>query len=106
MITPNLLTVAQFSEKHKAFPIGGMRYRIFNEHENGLAESGAIIRVGRKVLIDEAKFFEWVLSNRLKIAGTSFQRPAKCQTSPIKRTLSQLQKNNLTSDNNQVDEHE
>lgn len=27
---------------------------------NGLAEAGAIIRVGRKVLIDEARFFDWI----------------------------------------------
>ncbi len=27
---------------------------------NGLLEAGAIIRVGRKVLIDEARFFAWV----------------------------------------------
>ena len=27
---------------------------------NGLIESGAIIRIGRRVLIDEAKFFDWV----------------------------------------------
>lgn len=27
---------------------------------NGLLEAGAIIRVGRKVLIDEARFFDWI----------------------------------------------
>ena len=63
MDTPNFLTVAQFSQKHKAFPVGGLRFRIFNEHQNGLAESGAIIRIGRKVLIHEAKFFECILSD-------------------------------------------
>ena len=62
MDTPNLLTVAQFSQKHPAFPIGGLRYRIFNEHQNGLAKCGAIIRNGRKVLIDEAKFFSWLIN--------------------------------------------
>jgi hypothetical protein len=63
MNTPNLLTVAQFSQKHSAFPIGGLRFRIFNEHKNGLAKSGAVIRNGRRVLIDEAKFFEWILNS-------------------------------------------
>jgi len=62
METPTLLTVNQFTQKHPAFPIGGLRYRIFNEKENGLADSGAIIRYGRKVLIDETKFFDWVVS--------------------------------------------
>ena len=27
---------------------------------NGLAEAGAIVRVGRRVLIDEAAFFRWI----------------------------------------------
>ena len=54
------LTVQQFTAKHTAFNTGGLRSLIFNEHSNGLAQSGAIVRIGRKVLIDEAKFFEWV----------------------------------------------
>ena len=54
------LTVQQFTAKHTAFNKGGLRSLIFNEHSNGLAKSGAIIRIGRKVLIDEAKFFDWV----------------------------------------------
>ena len=61
MDTPTLLTVTQFAQKHPAFPIGGLRFRIFNEHQNGLAKSGAIIRNGRRVLIDEAKFMQWVV---------------------------------------------
>lgn len=62
METPVLLTVMQFSEKHPAFPEGGLRYQIFHEHTNGLAECRAIVRLGRRVLIDEARFFDWVLS--------------------------------------------
>lgn len=54
------LTVNQLSEKHPAFTLGGLRSLIFNESINGLASSGAIVRIGRKVLIDEAKFFHWV----------------------------------------------
>lgn len=54
------LTVNQFSEKHKAFTRGGLRALIFNEKSNGLAASGAVVRIGRKVLIDEVRFFEWV----------------------------------------------
>lgn len=53
-------TVQQFTAKHQAFTVGGIRGLIFNEDKNGLAKSGAIVRIGRKVLIDEAKFFEWV----------------------------------------------
>jgi hypothetical protein len=54
------LTVKQFSEKQPAFPQGGLRSIIFNEHKNGLAKSGAIARMGRKILIDESKFFAWI----------------------------------------------
>ena len=53
-------TVQQFSERHPAFSVGGLRHQIFHEHTNGLAESGAINRIGRKILIHEAKFFKWV----------------------------------------------
>jgi hypothetical protein len=54
------LTINQFTAKHTAFTLGGMRSLVFQEHQNGLAESGAIVRIGRKVLIDEKKFFVWV----------------------------------------------
>ncbi|MGZ5573927.1 MAG: hypothetical protein ACXWEO_02775 [Methylobacter sp.] len=63
------LTVNQFTEAHKAFTKGGMRALIFNEQANGLAKSGAIVRLGRKVLIDETKFFAWVASQSTKEAA-------------------------------------
>ena len=55
-----LLTVRQLAVKHPALPEGGTRWQIFNEETNGLAESGAIIRCGRKVLIDEDRYFAWL----------------------------------------------
>ena len=57
---PNLLTVRQFCNKHRAFPEGGVRHRIFHERANGLKQSGAIVRMGRKVLINEEKWFSWL----------------------------------------------
>jgi len=62
MNAPTVLTVSQFSKKHPAFPIGGLRHKIFNEKANGLAKSGAIIRSGRRVLIHEEKFFAWLMA--------------------------------------------
>lgn len=53
-------TVKQFCERHPAFTVGGIRYYIFNEHNNGLAKSGAIVRIGRKVLINEQRWFSWI----------------------------------------------
>ena len=55
-------TVKQFIERHRAMTNGGLRALIFNEHKNGLAESGAILRLGRKILIDENRFFCWLTS--------------------------------------------
>jgi len=52
------LTVSQFCEKHRAFKPGGVRAQIFNAETNGLKASGAIVRDGRKVLINEAKWFQ------------------------------------------------
>jgi hypothetical protein len=57
---PVLHTVNQFPTKYPAFTKGGLRSLIFMEHTNGLAKSVAIVRIGRKVLIDEAKFFGWI----------------------------------------------
>lgn len=65
---PTLLTVRQFSEKHAAFSQGALRNLIFHADDrqcstgaiagNGL--SVALVRIGRKVLIDEARFFAWI----------------------------------------------
>lgn len=65
-----LLSVRQFSEKHPAFSPAGLRHLIFLSEErestksklpgNGLKESGAILRAGRKLLIDEQRFFTWL----------------------------------------------
>jgi len=60
MPAPTYSTVKQFSQKHEAFPEGGMRHRIFHADTNGLAESGAIVRDGRRVLINEDKFFQYL----------------------------------------------
>ena len=53
-------TVRQFNQKYPAFTIGGLRHQIFNEHTNGLAESGAVVRNGRRVLLNEPKYFNWL----------------------------------------------
>ncbi|MDH5527835.1 MAG: hypothetical protein OEY97_11070 [Nitrospirota bacterium] len=65
---PVLLSVRQFAERHPAFPEATLRDFIYHADEryssrgivpgNGLLP--AIYRVGRKVLIDEAGFFEWL----------------------------------------------
>lgn len=59
-----LHTVNQFSQKHPAFSIGGLRWQIFNSATNGLNEFGAIVRLSKRVLIDEGNYFLWVDSQQ------------------------------------------
>jgi hypothetical protein len=67
---PVLLTVEQFSCRNPAWTVPALRNLIFRAQSrqssrgeipgNGLSEAGAIIRLGRRVLLDEAKFLAWV----------------------------------------------
>ncbi len=67
---PAVFTVKQFAQRNPSQTEPALRNLIFKAEPrqstrgeipgNGLIECGAIIRVGRKVLIDEARFFEWV----------------------------------------------
>ena len=63
-VIPTYLTIKQFLEKHHAFALGGIRDIIFKKKKNGLHESGAIVKNGRRVLIDEAKFFQWIANKQ------------------------------------------
>jgi hypothetical protein len=53
-----LIPVPEWNNYHTWPPIGGLRHLIFNEDSNGFKR--AFKRVGRRVLIDEAAFFECV----------------------------------------------
>ena len=59
-------TVAQMAQRHYFLSEGGLRFQIFNAKGNGLEGSGALIRLGRRVLIDEAKYFGWI-ENQQKV---------------------------------------
>jgi len=48
---------------------GGLRFQIFDAHRNGIEREKAIVRIGRKVLIDEAKYFSWIDSQQGKWGG-------------------------------------
>ena len=56
----NLSQVAQFSERNPAFSQPSLRWLIFKAKENGLEAAGAIVRLGRRVYLDEDRFFEWL----------------------------------------------
>ncbi len=71
LVTVNKMTkMAKYSE---AFTVASLRALIFNSKSrkgrkgelipaNGLREAGAIIRIGRKVLIDTDAFDNWIHS--------------------------------------------
>ncbi len=78
-----LLTVKDFSQRHPVFTEGSLRWHIFNANTrqtsrgvipgNGLIEAGAIKRIGRKVVLDEEKFLEWVDACQEQTAATHKQ---------------------------------
>jgi hypothetical protein len=55
-----LRTVAQFAHEYDAFREPSLRWLIFSARQNGLEKAGAIVRIGRRVYIDPARFFTWV----------------------------------------------
>ncbi len=52
------LTCAQWVKEHSWPPAGGLRHLIFFAEQNGFSK--VIRRVGRRVLISEKDFFEWM----------------------------------------------
>ena len=55
------IPVPKWNQNHEWPTVGALRWMIFHAKTNGL--DTAIRRVGRRVLIDEEAFFEWVASH-------------------------------------------
>lgn len=53
-----LIPCTEWCKHHSWPPIGGLRHLIFHSKTNGFEK--VVKRVGRRVLIDEQKFFEYV----------------------------------------------
>lgn len=53
-----VLTIKQFAATHGAFTEGALRALVFWRRTNGFEP--AFVKVGRRVLIDEGKFFECI----------------------------------------------
>jgi hypothetical protein len=56
------MTIRQTVEKYPFFTESSLRWYLFNRGTNGLA--AAVIKIGKKVLIDDEKFIGWVDSHR------------------------------------------
>ena len=72
-----LRTVEQFCDENDFITQPGLRNQILNAADrvnslgdripgNGLAEAGAIVRVGRRVLIDPVAYFSWIANQQKK----------------------------------------
>ena len=66
---PTLLSTGQFLEKHRCFTAAWLRAALFNRDKNGL--NGAIVQAGRKILINESGFFQWLDSKNPKAAANA-----------------------------------
>ena len=55
---PTLLTVSQFVDRHPWCTRGGLRQILFERHTNGF--DACVLRVGRKLLLDEDRVFQWL----------------------------------------------
>lgn len=56
------LTLREFSNKHPSFSHNHLRWLMKNREKNGI--SLAIIKIDRRLMIDESKFFEWLDTKR------------------------------------------
>jgi hypothetical protein len=70
-----LATLKRFSEKHSDFiTLAGITNQVFKAQPrkntkgeipgNGMLDFGVIVRIGRKVLIDENAYFRWVAAQQ------------------------------------------
>lgn len=55
---PRLIAVTDWSKYHAWPPLGGLRHLVFHRDSNGFTP--CVKKVGKRVLIDEGAFFEWV----------------------------------------------
>ena len=55
------IPVTKWPEFHAWPPLGGLRHLIFNSKANGF--NRCVVRSGRRILINETKFFEWLDGN-------------------------------------------
>ncbi|HCU23927.1 MAG TPA: hypothetical protein DF383_02830 [Deltaproteobacteria bacterium] len=55
-----IIPITKWNQYHPWPPPGGLRHLVFHADKNGFNQ--CILRAGRRVLIDEQKFFSWLES--------------------------------------------
>lgn len=63
---PRLIPLTEWPSHHAWPPLGGLRHLVFNAATNGFAP--CIRKVGKRILISEVDFFEWIESQNAKAA--------------------------------------
>ncbi len=61
-----ICTVQQTASEIPALTEAAIRWHLFNREQNGLSKSGAIIKNGRRVLLDLPKYVDWLKSGGAK----------------------------------------
>lgn len=99
---PQIYTVAIFAKRNRdaGYTESAVRNLVFNGEPressvgtipgNGLIEAGAVLRVGRKVLINELKFFEWIESRSARLLESN---PKERSVSKRRKMISGSSKN-------------
>jgi len=64
----NLKTPKQIVDSCPGLTMGGLRTLLFHSRTNGL--EGCVVRLGRKLLIDEAEFVRWLATYRKRPSGS------------------------------------
>lgn len=59
----NLIPLTKWNDYHEWPTLQGFRNIVFNKKTNGLDKFKVINKVGKRIFIDEANFFEWMKSN-------------------------------------------
>jgi hypothetical protein len=71
MILPDLKNLITIDELARRYPtilsIRSVRWWIIDRKNNNLQESGAIIKISRKLYIDETKFIDWLHKHKMKM---------------------------------------
>lgn len=71
-----LFTVPQLAHAEPALKEGSIRYDVHNRNRNGLAESGALVYRGSRILIHRELYLRWLMEEGATHKPRSYRGPA------------------------------
>ncbi len=63
-----LFTVDRLAEQQPGLTKGKIRWDLFNRKSNGLEESGAVVNRGRRLLLDQDRYLDWLARGQKGVA--------------------------------------